>query len=111
MATIYLTSLGPQGLREVALLNLRKAAYAKERLGKVKGCGLRFGGPTFNEFVLRLRRKPAALLRQLWKKEIIGGLDLGRFYPELSDCLLLCVTEQNVREDIDALVQAMGGMR
>ncbi len=111
MATIYLVSMGPQGLREVALQNLRKAAFAKGRLGKVSGCGIRFGGPTFNEFVVRVAKKPAAILKQLLKHEIIGGVDLGRFYPELADCLLLCVTEQKTREQIDALIEALGGVR
>jgi glycine dehydrogenase subunit 1 len=111
MASIYLVSMGPQGLREVALQNLRKAAYAKDRLGKAPGCSLRFGGPTFNECVVRTKKKPAALLAQLRKKQIIGGLELGRFYPELADCLLLCVTERKTREEIDALVAALGGGR
>jgi len=111
MATIYLVSMGPQGLRAVALQNLRKAAFAKGRLGKVSGCGIRFGGPTFNEFVVRVAKKPAAILKQLLKHEIIGGVDLGRFYPELADCLLLCVTEQKTREQIDALIEALGGVR
>ena len=111
MATIYLVSMGPQGLREVALQNLRKAAYAKERLGKLRGMDARFDGPTFNEFVLRTRQKPASILKRLVKREIVGGLDLGRFYPELENCLLICVTEQKSREQIDALVTALGGMR
>jgi glycine dehydrogenase subunit 1 len=111
MATIYLVSLGPHGLREVALQNLRKAAYAKDRLATVAGCGLRFRGPTFNEFVVQVKKKPAALLAQLRRKRIVGGLELGRFYPELADCLLLCVTEQKTRADIDALCAALGGGR
>lgn len=111
MATIYLVNMGPKGLREVALSNLRKAAYAKERLGKVRGCGLRFSGPSFNEFVLKTKKKPGAVLARLLKRQIVGGLDLGRFYPELSDCLLVCVTEQNSRESIDALAKALGGVR
>ena len=111
MASIYLVGMGPQGLRAVALQNLRKAAYAKERLAKAPGCGLRFGGPTFNEFVVRTKKKPATLLAQLLRKRIVGGLDLGRFYPELADCLLLCVTERKTREEIDALAVALGGVR
>jgi glycine dehydrogenase subunit 1 len=111
IATIYMETLGRNGLREVALQNLRKAAYAKERLAKVKGCGLKFSGPTFNEFVLQVRRKPADILKGLHRKQIIGGLDLSRFYPELKDCLLVCVTEQNSREQIEAFVKAMGGGR
>jgi glycine dehydrogenase subunit 1 len=111
MATICLVSLGPQGLRELALQNLRKAAYAKEKLAKVPGCAARFRGPTFNEFVLQTTKKPATLLAQLRRKQILGGVDLGRWYPELSDGLLVCVTEQKTRADIDALVAALGGGR
>jgi glycine dehydrogenase subunit 1 len=111
IATIYMQTLGKNGLREAALQNLRKASYAKERLARVKGCGLRFSGPTFNEFVVQVKKNPADVLKGLLRKEIIGGLELGRFFPELKDCLLVCVTEQNSREEIDALVKAMGGGR
>ena len=111
IATIYMETLGKNGLREVALQNLRKAAFAKERLARVRGCRLRFSGPTFNEFVVQVKRKPADLLKGLLRKQIIGGLDLGQFYPELKDCLLVCVTEQHSREEVEALARAMGGGR
>jgi len=111
MSGMYMVTMGPQGLREVALLNLRKAAYAKEQLAKIRGFSLRFSGPTFNEFVLRTKKKPGEVLKGLLKRQIIGGLDLGRFYPELKDCLLVCVTEQNSRTGIDALAKALGGGR
>jgi len=111
MSGMYMVTMGPQGLREVALLNLRKAAYAKEQLAKVRGFSVRFTGPTFNEFVLRTKKKPGEVLKGLLKRQIIGGLDLGRFYPELKDCLLVCVTEQNSRTGIDALAKALGGGR
>jgi len=111
MSGMYMVTMGPQGLREVALLNLRKAAYAKEQLAKVRGFSVRFTDPTFNEFVLRTKKKPGEVLTGLLKRQIIGGLDLGRFYPELKDCLLVCVTEQNSRTEIDALAKALGGGR
>ena len=111
IATIYMQTLGKNGLREVALQNLRKASYAKEKLARVKGCGLRFSGPTFNEFVVQVKKRPADVLKGLLRKQIIGGLELGRFYPELKDCLLVCATEQNSREEIEALAKAMGGGR
>jgi glycine dehydrogenase subunit 1 len=111
IATIYMETLGKNGMREVALQNLNKAAHAKERLAKVKGCAIRFSGPTFNEFVVQVKRKPAGVLKDLLKRQIIGGFDLSRFYPELSDCLLICVTEQNSRDEIEALAAAMGGGR
>src|SRR5574337_2008929 len=98
-ATVHLSLLGRTGFRELALLNLRKAAYAKEAIAALRSCELRFAGPTFNEFVVRVKRgTPAQMNRALLTKKIIGGLELGRFYPELSDCLLICVTEQNSRD-------------
>jgi len=111
IATIYMETLGKNGMREVALQNLNKATHAKERLAKMKGCAIRFSGPTFNEFVVQVKRKPAGVLKDLLKRQIIGGFDLSRFYPELSDCLLVCVTEQNSRDEIEALAAAMGGGR
>jgi glycine dehydrogenase subunit 1 len=111
MATMYMVTMGPQGIRDVALMNLRKAAYAKDRLGKTRGYRPRFDGPTFNEFVLRCKKKPGDVLKKLLKRQIIGGLELQRFYPELADCLLICVTEQNSRGEIDGLAKALGGAR
>ncbi|NJD67152.1 MAG: aminomethyl-transferring glycine dehydrogenase [Candidatus Methylomirabilota bacterium] len=111
-ATVQLALLGRSGLRELALLNLRKAAYAKKAISTLRTCELRFTGATFNEFVVRVKKgTPAQVNRALLAKGIIGGLELGRFYPELSDCLLLCVTEQNSREVIDALCKMMGSGR
>jgi glycine dehydrogenase subunit 1 len=111
-ATVHLSLLGRVGIRELALLNLRKAAYAKDTIAALRTCELRFAGPTFNEFVVRVKRgTPTQINRALLAKGIIGGVELGRFYPELSDCLLICVTEQNSREEIDALCKTMGGGR
>lgn len=111
-ATVHLALLGRVGLRGLALLNLRKTAYAKDAISKRRACELRFAGHTFNEFVVRLKRRtPAQVNRALLAKGIIGGVELSRFYRELSDCLLVCVTEQNSREEIDALCKTMGGGR
>ncbi len=111
MSAMYMVTMGPRGLREVALMNLRKAAYAKERLTKLRGFSLRFTGPTFNEFVLRTKKRPGEVLKGLLKRQIIGGADLGRFYPALKDCLLVCVTEQNSSTEIDALAKTLGDTR
>ena len=109
-ATIHLTLLGRTGLRDLALLNLRKASHAKGLLGKVRGLTLPFAGPTFNEFVVRTgRRSPDEVVRRLAGKGIIAGLPLGRFYPELKDCLLVCVTELHTAEDLAALARALEG--
>jgi len=70
----------------------------------------RFSGPFFNEFVVNTRQ-PDAVNAQLLEKKIIGGLPLGRFYPELSDAMLLCATEMSHREDMDLLSSTLTGPR
>ncbi len=92
-----------EGLRELAIQNLSKARYL------AAGLDLRFAAPFFNEFVVRTgRRTPEEINRALVARKIIGGLPLGRFYPELSDCLLLCATEMSRREAMDAVRQELG---
>ena len=103
MATVFMTVYGKEGLRELAEQNLAKAHYLA---GKLKP---RFSGRFFNEFVARVDGgEPEEVNRALLKKKIIGGLPLGRFYPELADSVLLCATEMSRREDMDAVAKAMG---
>ncbi len=100
MATVFMSVYGKEGLRELAVQNLSKARYLAEGLDQP------FSGATFNEFVARPRRDAAVVLRELLGKRIIGGLELGRFYPELDGCVLLCATEMAKREQMDAVRQA-----
>lgn len=101
MATIFLSCLGKMGLRELALMNLSKAEYAKKIVSQMDGCKVAFSSPTFNEFVLEIRGDPGKVLKNMMTGEILGGLDLVRFYPELDHHLLITVTEMNTREEID----------
>jgi glycine dehydrogenase subunit 1 len=98
MATVFMTVYGKQGLRELAEQNLAKAHYLA---GKLKP---RFSGPFFNEFVVEA---PKEINQVLLGKKIIGGLPLGRFYPELSGAMLLCATEMSRRTDMDKVAQAL----
>lgn len=107
MATIYLSIMGKQGMREVALRNLHKAEYAAARITAGGRYRLRFSGPKFNEFVISCPQDPALINRRLIEHKIIGGLPLGRFYPELEGSMLLCATEQNSREEIDRLAELL----
>lgn len=103
MATVFMTVYGKEGLRELAQQNLAKAHYLAGKLS------LAFDGPFFNEFVARTNGKgPEEINSELAKQKIIGGLPLGRFYPELKDCMLLCATEMNRRQDMDAVAAAVG---
>ena len=98
MATVFMTVYGREGLRELAEQNLAKAHYLAGQLP------LRFRGPFFNEFVARTNgRTPQQVNEMLLEKKIVGGLPLGRFYPELADCTLFCATEMSRREQMDAV--------
>jgi glycine dehydrogenase subunit 1 len=103
-AAIYMVALGKQGIQKVAELNLRKAHYAKTRMVEIPGFSVAFRAPTFHEFAIRCPLPPEELNRRLLPYGIIGGLPLRRFYPELADGWLLCVTEARSREEIDRFV-------
>lgn len=104
MATVFMSVYGKQGLRELAEQNLAKAHYLAGELDRL-GSKRRFSGSFFNEFAVACREKPAEINRRLLDQKIIGGLELGRFYPELDDCMLLCATETARRADMDRLVK------
>ncbi len=109
MATIFLSCLGREGLRELALMNLSKAEYAKKKISGIQGCKLAFSSPTFNEFVLEIEGDPEKGLEKLKEKGILGGLSMAKFYPELNHHLLVTVTEMNTKEEIDHWAEAMEG--
>ena len=106
-ATIFLSTLGKQGLREMAVLNVRKAHYLKNRLADIAGFEIKFGSNTFNEFVLECPRPVEEVLQKLKQENIIGGYPLEQHYPELKNSLLLCVTELNSQEEMDRLADKL----
>lgn len=106
--TIYLAVMGKQGLRELALLNLRKADYLKNKLSKTKGFSIRFNADTFNEIVLKCPRPATEIRDALLEYKILAGLPLGDYYQELDDSLLICATELNTVEAIDRLAEKLG---
>ena len=99
-ATVYLATMGKSGLREVANQCLRKANYAKKKLSKL----VAFNSPSFKEFVIKTKMPVEQINKKLLENNIIGGLDLGRFYPELKSHMLVAVTEMIKKEDMDKLV-------
>lgn len=104
IAAMYMASLGGSGLRELARLNYDKSEYLKGELLRA-GASLVFQGPTFNEFVVRFVGDFADVRRRLREKNIVAGLDLGKYYPELAGCQLFCVTERAAKKDLDTVVR------
>ncbi len=113
-AGVYLASMGPQGMKELGEAVLQRQICLKKVLGKVRGIKLdRFSGTPFQEVVVDFSgtgRKVCEINEKLLEKGILGGYDLGRSFPELEGCALLCVTEQTSMEDIRAVADALNGI-
>ena len=108
-ATMYLATLGKNGLRQVAELCWHKSHYAAQHIGKLKGWSVDTSKPFVKEFVVKCPRPVKDINSALFDEwEIIGGYDLGQDYPHLKNHMLVCVTEMNSREEIDELVEALG---
>ena len=107
-ATVYLETMGRRGIQEAAHQCLQKSAYAARRIASLKGFSLPFSGPRFDEFVVRGPLDAGDLLSRLGKeKGIEGGIPLWQFFSDRPNDFLVCVTEINGREEIDALVEGL----
>ena len=112
-ATIYLSLLGPQGLRETAEHCLHATQYLKDRIAAE--CGGRFeiafDGPSWREFTVRDRAgRVDQLLEGLRRRGILGGVPLQNDYPELADCFLVAVTEKRTAEEVDRYADALAAV-
>ena len=107
-ATVYLETMGRRGVQEAAQQCAQKAAYTARAIAALKSYSLPFSGPYFNEFVVRGPRKAVDLLARVGQaRGIDGGIALSRFMPDRPNDFLVCVTENNSRAQIDALVEGL----
>jgi glycine dehydrogenase subunit 1 len=101
---VYLSWLGPRGLREVGETCMGLAEYAKRRLD----FPLLFSGQaTFKEFAIRVGRPAHEVVREARARGVHPGYALGRDYPGMDDALLVCVTEKRSPADIDRLADVL----
>jgi len=107
-ATIYLTCYG-KGLEELAdVHNMQMAHYAYDKIRKIKGYKATFPkNKFFNEFVVDCPQDVSELNKKLMSHNIVGGLDLGRFYPEYKNKILFCVTEKTNKDKVDELTDLL----
>jgi glycine dehydrogenase subunit 1 len=106
-ASVYLAAMGPAGLREAAQLCYNKANYLVEQL---KAAGVRRKYPQqpfFNEVLVQVDRPVDDILDEASRAGILAGYPIGQDYPELSDCLLIAVTEKRTKAEIDRLVELL----
>jgi glycine dehydrogenase subunit 1 len=107
-SSICMTALGKQGIRHMAQLNFEKAGYMVKRL-KEKGMIIINQAPFFNEFVVELPIPAKEVNAKLLEAGIIGGFDLGHDY-DLEHQMLIAVTEQRTKEEIDQFVEVLEGI-
>lgn len=108
-ASVAMTALGKKGVREMAAANLQKAHYAKTAF-KNAGFEVVYDGHSFNEFIVKLNKPVKEVNQKLLQIGIIGGCDLGRDYSELANHMLIAVTEQRTKEEIDIFVRELGDL-
>ncbi len=109
-AAIYLSFMGPHGVREVGELCARKAHFCAACLTANRRFQRRFPAPVFKEFVVRDgQAQVPTLLADAQAAGILAGIPLGRWYPELDDCFLVTVTEKRTRAEIERLAETLAG--
>ncbi len=106
-AIIYLSSLGREGLRELAQLNHDKAEYAKSLLDKIKGVEVKRSSPSFNEFTVLLPKDADEVVEKMISQNFMAGLPLGKYYSGMEKYILVAVTEKRTKEEIEKFTQAL----
>jgi len=106
-AAVYLSALGKEGFREVALANVSSAHYLHDQMVKLPRVRRLFAESFFNEFALEMPKDPEILNRELLKKGFLGGFPLKRWDPQWERGWLLCATETRNRAQIDRFVSTV----
>jgi glycine dehydrogenase subunit 1 len=105
-AAVYLSLMGKEEFRKVALYSFNLAHYLYSRLEEIEEIKLPFGSAFFNEFVWEVEGA-RDVIERLFKKNIIAGLYIGDYYPQLKRGILSCCTEKKSKEDIDSFVEEL----
>jgi glycine dehydrogenase subunit 1 len=107
-AIVYLSWLGRQGIVEIGELMLQRTAYARKALAGVEGVELLHEQPVIREFAVRLTADVHDVIERCAAEGVNPGYPLGADYDEFDDGLLVAITEQRTREDIDRLAEVLG---
>jgi len=106
-ATIYLSLMGPEGLRQTAEHSHANTHKLAEKLCAIKGVEKIFNRPCFHETVLRLPKPANEILSALDTQGVLGGFDLSQAYPELGNAILVCATETKTDNDLEQYATAL----
>lgn len=105
-ATVYMSLMGKEGIKEVAEQSMTKAHYLAQEISKLDGYEMAFDSTFFKEFVIKTPIKAAELYDKLDKKDILAGIALSRFGYD-DNLLMIAVTEKKRKSDLDAFVSAL----
>lgn len=107
---IYMSLLGPEGLRRTAGISIERAHYAAERLSAIPGVTLLNDAPFGNEFAVRLPVNAFEAVDRLTDRGYVPGFPVGGYYKGMDDVLLVACTEKHSFEDIGILAEMLGGL-
>ena len=106
-ATIHMALLGPDGLERVAAHSHANTLLLLDKLANIPGVECVFNRPLFHEAVIKVDADVAVVLRGMQVQDILAGLDLGSYYPELENTILICATETKTVQDIEQYAMHM----
>lgn len=106
-ATIYMSLLGPEGLKSVAIQSHNNADVFAQKISAIKGVERVFDRPIFHELVIRLKKPVANVVEALAKQGIVAGIAIDQDYPELGNVLLVCITETKTKQDIEHYISCL----
>ncbi len=104
-ALVYLLSMGRTGLKEIATQNFQKAHHLKSELGKIPGYKILNTKPTYNEFLVDCPNIDS-LIYQCKQRNLLPPLKISKYYPQMKNTALVCITEMNSKDSIEAFIQA-----
>jgi len=107
LATVYLSTIGKEGFKEVGMQCINKANYAIKKVTESGKYALKFNKPVFKEFAIEGKNDVAEINEKLLNENILGGYDLSKEYEELNKVSLYAVTEKRTKEDIDTLSEIL----
>ncbi|MBV8802069.1 MAG: aminomethyl-transferring glycine dehydrogenase subunit GcvPA [Gammaproteobacteria bacterium] len=106
-STIYMSLMGPEGLRQIAIMCHQNLQCLQEKMQLIEDIELVFHSPSFHECVIRLPMSAETVLLELAKHKIQGGFNISHAFPILGECLLICVTETKTQEDINQFTEIL----
>ncbi len=109
-AAVYMSLMGREGITEVAEQCLQKTSYLQKGIKEISGFDLAFEGPVFKEFVVKTKKSWDSVEKKMMEQGILPGIDLKRFYNELENHFLVCVTEKRTKEEMDKFLNALEGI-